>query len=311
MTRKYGHIKDTRDYSHLKIRITEDDVKKFQDRTGTTTAPTVDLRTVYNLTQTVHTALSDIDQGQLGSCTANSIATAYALEELKQHNDKIFLPARLFIYYNERLLEGTVDEDAGAMIADGIKTLNLYGVIDEHQYEYDPLKFTLKPPQSIYTEAKLATAVKYANIDFSADNTLADRVAHLKRTINSGYPFVLGFIVYESFESEEVAQTGLMPMPNVDTEQVLGGHAVCAVGYNDSLNSFIIKNSWGPNWGVHGYFYMPYNFIGDTSFTSDFWIIEQVTNPDGIINFTSNDIFPDQTDLDIAPTVEDGNVVHN
>ena len=97
----------------------------------------------------------------------------------------------------------------------------------------------------------------------------------MKNCLLSGLPVVFGFGVYESFESEEVAKTGIMPIPNKN-EKLLGGHAVMAVGYDDEKEHFIIRNSWGLEWGDRGYFYMPYTFIINQKMCSDFWCIENV-----------------------------------
>jgi C1A family cysteine protease len=98
----------------------------------------------------------------------------------------------------------------------------------------------------------------------------------LKGCLASGYPFVFGFTVYESFESQQVAQTGHAPMP-APTEASIGGHAVIAVGYDDSQNWFIVRNSWGVGWGMKGYFTLPYAYLIDPNLASDFWIIRVVT----------------------------------
>jgi C1A family cysteine protease len=91
-------------------------------------------------------------------------------------------------------------------------------------------------------------------------------------------PFAFGFTVYESFESDAVAQTGIVPMPS-SNEEVLGGHAVLAVGYDDASTSFIVRNSWGPNWGQKGYYQMPYGYLTNTDLASDFWAIQVVSGP--------------------------------
>jgi len=295
ITRTYGHIKSKPDDRDQKVCFTKDHAiaflgkKKFEKVSSKTV---FDLRTIVNLPQ----ALSNIDQGSLGSCTANSIAFAYTFDEIKQGNAEVFLPSRLFIYYNERMIEGTVSTDSGAEIRDGIKSINQYGVCDEHHWIYDPTQFTVKPPQKIYAEAKLAKAVRYANIDFSNNPTIASRVQHLQWALQSGFPFVFGFTVYASFETQEVASTGMVPMPQ-PSEQVLGGHAVCAVGFDNSKQCFIVKNSWGPNWGVDGYFYMPYNYTADPNLADDFWVIQGVSDPDNIPNFSPEDINPDAINL--------------
>ena len=295
-TRKYGHIKNKIDSRDKLVKFTNNHVMAFVMLKKIETKPVAvfDLRDIVKLPQ----ALSDIDQGKLGSCTANAISYAYAFDEIKQSNTEVFLPSRLFIYYNERMMEGTVYEDAGAEIRDGIKSINKYGVCDEHHWIYDPIQFTVKPPQEIYTEAKLAKAVSYAAIDFTDDKTPEDRINHLKRSLMSGFPFIFGFTVYESFETKEVASTGMVPMPK-ENEKILGGHAVCAIGCDDTKQCFIVKNSWGPNWGINGYFYMPYKYVADSNLAEDFWVIQQVTNPDNIPNFRPEDINPDAKNLDV------------
>ena len=105
----------------------------------------------------------------------------------------------------------------------------------------------------------------------SIDQNLAD----MKGCLASGYPFVFGFTVYDSFESQQVAQSGVLSMPAAG-EAVAGGHAVLAVGYDDSKSMFIIRNSWGSGWGLAGYFYMPYAYLLDNNLSDDFWTIRTV-----------------------------------
>src|SRR5437762_5153061 len=76
------------------------------------------------------------DQGQLGSCTANAIGAAFEFEQMKQNHGAGFMPSRLFIYYNERVMEHTVDMDSGAQIRDGIKSVNKQGVCPEQMLPY-------------------------------------------------------------------------------------------------------------------------------------------------------------------------------
>ena len=220
------------------------------------------------------------DQGQLGSCTGNAIAGAMEYERDRQGLSD-FVPARLFIYYNERAMEGTVSSDSGAMIRDGIKVVNSEGVCPETLWPYDTGMFAVKPPKRCYVAALTDRLVQY-----EAVQTLAD----LKDAISSKLAVVFGFTVYESFESPQVAQTGVLPMPDVQTESAVGGHAVVAVGYSDPKGHVIVRNSWGPSWGAAGYFYMPYQYMtGATAnsdsapidgayLTSDFWALEMVSS---------------------------------
>jgi C1A family cysteine protease len=207
------------------------------------------------------------DQGQLGSCTANAIGGALQFNQMKQ-GEQAFVPSRLFIYYNERVMENTVDQDSGAMIRDGIKSVAKLGAPPETpDWPYLIEKFKQKPPAIAYTHALKYQAILYER--------LTQQVDQLKGCLAAGFPFVFGFSVYESFESQTVAKTGNVPMPKPN-EQNLGGHAVLAVGYDDSKKRFIVRNSWGADWGVDGYFTIPYQYLTDENLADDFWTIKSV-----------------------------------
>ncbi len=211
------------------------------------------------------------DQGQLGSCTANGIGAAFEYQQRKEQLAD-FMPSRLFIYYNERVIEGTVDQDSGAMIRDGIKVVNKLGVCDEKTWGYDIARFTEKPPAEAFTEATGHQATVYRRV--------LPVLHQMQGCLAAGTPFVLGFSVYESFESPEVAKTGVVPLPP-RSERLLGGHCVVAVGYDDDSQRFLIRNSWGTGWGMDGYCTMPYGYLTDPSLARDFWAIYAVEKPVG------------------------------
>jgi C1A family cysteine protease len=208
-----------------------------------------------------------LDQGNLGSCTANAIASAHQFDQMKQQAAKIIAPSRLYIYYNERMIESTIPWDSGATIRDGVKVINKYGVCPESQWPYDIAKFKRKPLRACYIEGAKHQAVTYQR--------LTPIVDQLRGCLADGYPFVFGFSVYESFETAAVTKTGIVPMPG-PTERMLGGHAVMAVGYDDGTSRFIVKNSWGTGWGMQGYFTMPYDYLTNPKLAADFWTIHQV-----------------------------------
>ncbi|HSU99721.1 MAG TPA: C1 family peptidase [Roseiarcus sp.] len=205
------------------------------------------------------------DQGDLGSCTANAIGGAIEFDRKKEKLTD-FVPSRLFIYYNERVMEGTVGSDSGAQIRDGIKSVAKIGAPPEKDWPYDIAQFTTKPPAKAYTDAKHDRAIRYQR--------LVSTLQQLQGCLASGYPFVFGFTVYESFMTQAVAQSGIMPMPKPGEKKV-GGHAVMAVGYDNTTRMTIIRNSWGTGWGQSGYFSMPYEFITSPN-CSDFWTIRSV-----------------------------------
>jgi C1A family cysteine protease len=204
------------------------------------------------------------DQGQLGSCTGNAIAGAVQFSRMKQGLPD-FIPSRLFIYYNERVIENSVSEDAGAMIRDGIKAVANWGVCPEPEWPYDVNKFADKPTEQAYKDAALNQAVKYARVR-QGNSYMRSCLAH-------GWPFVVGFTVYDAFESDEVASTGVLNMPKPD-ESVLGGHAVLACGYDDNTKRYLMKNSWGTEWGQAGYFTMPYDYLANHDLATDLWNVQ-------------------------------------
>ena len=224
------------------------------------------------------------DQGNLGSCTANAIAGAIEfLEEPAQLNTSgvgeamvaalrtvasppIVDASRLFIYYNERVIEHTVSQDAGAMIRDGVKSCAQTGWCNEKLWPYKIGLFAAHPPSAAYNDA--------AKRKISSYQRVAD-LNSMKSTLATGFPVIFGFTVYESFESQAVAATGVVPMPNLTKERVLGGHAVLCVGYDDPTQRIIVRNSWGESWAMAGYFTMPYAYITDKSLSDDFWTIRK------------------------------------
>ena len=213
------------------------------------------------------------DQGQLGSCTANGMAAQVAFLEMQLNPvSPIFMPSRLFIYYFERNLEGTTSSDAGAEPRDGIKVLVADGAPPEDLWPYDISKFAVRPPQSVLHEAKKVRVYEYFN--------LKGDLASMRFCLKNGFPFGFGFVVYNSFESDAVAKTGIVPMLSQD-DAPIGGHYVVAVGCNDTSRTFIVRNSWGDGWGDKGYCYMPYDYLGSPDLASDFWTLRHLVVSDG------------------------------
>src|SRR6266568_5805089 len=208
------------------------------------------------------------NQGELGSCTANAISGALQFLESKEGALAAVMPSRLFIYYNERTLEGTVDSDSGAQIRDGIKSVAKRGFCAEELWPYDIKRFADKPPERCYRAALKDRVSEYLRLDHVGPTPLLTCLA-------SGYPFVFGFSVYESFESPRVAETGVVPLPRLG-ERVLGGHAVVACGYDLKASRFTVRNSWGARWGMGGYFTMPFAYLTNAFLSADFWTIRKV-----------------------------------
>lgn len=205
------------------------------------------------------------DQGGAGSCTGN-MGAMQGLYRSRRQNREI-APSRLMLYYGARELEGSTGSDDGAYIRDIFKAWAKVGVCPESIWAYDESKVTTRPSAQAYDEGKKTLAVAYRALN----NTILDE---LKTCIAIGEPFGFGFTVYNQFMYGAWSET--MPMPK-QGEKILGGHAVTAVGYDDARKAFRIKNSWGASWKKAGYFYMPYAFISNPDYCSDFWMLEEIT----------------------------------
>ena len=207
------------------------------------------------------------NQGLLSSCTANALCGVIAFEH------KGLFGSRLFLYYNERVLSNNINTDNGAYLSDGIISLQNNGICLEIDWPYTN-KFDVKPSPICYKKALKYKALSVYNLS----NTLNE----MKQCLINKDPFVLGIAIYSSFETNNVSKTGFVPMPNIETDQFLGGHAVVCVGYNDNLTYngitgyWIMRNSWGASWGVKGYFYLPYAYLLDDNLATDMWCIKKI-----------------------------------
>lgn len=216
------------------------------------------------------------NQGDIGSCTGNALAGAFEFMQLKEiRNKQITSPeefggdyaaaARLFIYWYERYLEGDVNQDGGAQIRDGVRVLSRWGCCTEALWPYADSNLFTQPIASAMAQAGRHKVGSYSRLEDLND---------MKTCLAFGYPFVFGFTVFESFESAAVAATGNVPMPGPN-ESILGGHAVMAVGYNDEKQWFTVRNSWGADWGLGGYFHLPYAYLTNQDLASDLWTIRK------------------------------------
>jgi C1A family cysteine protease len=234
--------------------------------------PSVDLRPQF--------AFAPYDQGPIGSCTANAIAAAIQFDRAKMNKTPDFTPSRLFIYYNERSMEHSIPADAGAQIRDGIKSVAKQGACKEATWPYQPTPADpqthlfpphsppdTKPPAAAYHEAEVYRAMAYFRVPQS--------LAQMKGCLVEGFPFVLGFSVYENIYDAHGNPVTVLPMPQGSQ---IGGHAVLVVGYDDAKQLFTIRNSWGTGAQDHGHFYMPYAYATNPSLADDFWTVRGMTH---------------------------------
>lgn len=207
------------------------------------------------------------DQGDLGTCTAN--ATAGAIQFLQAiQGEPLVMPSRLFIYWNSEALEGTQGTDSGAELRDVIKAVNAQGYCPESEWNYIDNRLSFEPDAKCYADAAKDLLLQYQSVDNTNLNALLQAIAI--------GPVLGGFSVYESFESDAVAKSGIAPMPGPD-EGMVGGHAILVVGYDTAAKVFICRNSWGPAWGQGGYFQIPFGYFTNPDLADDFWLLQRIT----------------------------------
>lgn len=203
------------------------------------------------------------DQGNIGSCTANSTGSMYSWVAFSQ-NAGLFIPSRLFLYYNTRALQGTVSYDSGASLRATMQALRQNGVCAETKWPYEYAKLFDTPTADCYSEGADRQALSYASVPIS--------LIPMKNVLRTR-PFVLGIAVYSSFFHPSVSRTGQVPVPNTRKESLLGGHAVLVLGYDDRRKSFFCRNSWGTSWGLKGDFYLPYEYATNRKLAFDAWVL--------------------------------------
>ena len=208
-----------------------------------------------------------LDQGSLGSCASNAMANNIAFLMGKEGFVEMH-PSRLALYYNCRVqVEGEpADQDTGVTIGDICKSVQEFHACPESDWPYDITKFSQPPPPKAVADEQKHKQFKFVSVP--QDET------SIKTCLAQGFPVILGIQVYTSFESEAVAETGLVPIPDTQKEQCLGGHAQCLYGYNDDKQAFLSMNSWGP-WGINqsGFSWIPYDYICNPDLCQDIWCV--------------------------------------
>lgn len=218
------------------------------------------------------------DQGSLGTCTAHAVAGAYGYEQRVQKL-RVINPSRLFINYNELALTNqTKKRKPTVRLRDALKAVAKKGVCPESVWKYrdNPSLLLKQPPKKAFDAASKRRVFEYHRIPIESMKPEVF-LKHLKRCLADRCPVVFGFELYESFKTDKVKKTGIVPIPDRKHDKFDTGHAVMAVGYDDRRKAVLFRNSWGTDWGMKGYFWMPYKMISDPKFTHDFWTIRGVT----------------------------------
>jgi C1A family cysteine protease len=204
------------------------------------------------------------NQGDLGSCTSHTVLYAY-LYDLARNGKKLsFTPSRSFLYYNQRLLNGTENFDSGSSIRDAIKIISKIGVCSEDTYPYDTTFFTDKPLPENYKESS-------GNITKFMYKRVEQNINDIIKILNFSVPIMFGMALYESFEYPDVARTGMVPMP-LNGEQIIGGTTALIVGYDMQRKLLICMGNHGTKWGGMGYFWVSFSYI-NSRYCSDFWVM--------------------------------------
>jgi C1A family cysteine protease len=211
-------------------------------------------------------------QGNLGSCVGQATKALMAASYTKQIQIDPNLSA-LMIYYTAREIENSINEDVGCSPRDALKGVAKIGVCTEMLWPYIISRFADRPSFEAYEDALNHQILSYYSIN--------PALSLLRGCIADGYPFSVGVRVFENFPME----IGEIPMPK---GQEIGGHDIVIVGYNDNTRKFIVRNSWGVEWGISGYGAIPYDYLTDYSLASDFWTIRMVeTEINGTLNKNS------------------------
>lgn len=219
------------------------------------------------------------DQLDVGSCVGNGTAFVVHFDLVNKHAQHIispWRPSRLYIYYYGRTVYEQVaaTDDSGMQVNSAFKVLNRFGVCSEDAWiygDYESGRYTLQPTPYAQRLASAVTAVNYYQVDDPSYSPAMFKQV-LVNVLLKGYPVVFGMTVYSSFES---AVNGIIPMPGA-SESVLGGHCMVIVGYDTRWDAFIVRNSWGPEWGQDGYCRIPAAYLCNQNLAADFWACEVV-----------------------------------
>ena len=188
-------------------------------------------------------------------------AYEYLLKRLKNSNEDV---SRLFIYYNARELDGDTSKDQGTYLSSCTKVTKKLGVCSEATWPFDSEQILEQPHQEAYTEAKgfpINPVPRPVQVELQT----------MKNCLASGFPFIFGLQLFSSFE--KAGPEGLVPMPDVEQDNHDGGHAMLCVGYSDPDEVFIVRNSWGEDWGDGGYCYIPYDYMANPELNADCWAL--------------------------------------
>jgi C1A family cysteine protease len=239
------------------------DVKRYQSKRlpGAQIPAKVDLRSYMTAVE---------DQKQTNSCVANAVAGAYEYLVKRHQEDEAYDVSRLFIYYNARRLEDPKNiEDEGSIVAKAIDGLHKFGACSEETWPFDEASVNEKPSDDAYSEAKEFLVEDYAAVPVDLDAW--------KTALAENNPIVFGIKLFGSFDKQRKKGFVSTPQPAEAGRGSHGGHAMLCVGYSDPDQLFIVRNSWGNDWGDAGYCYIPYDYMMNEDYNfGDSWTIHRL-----------------------------------
>jgi C1A family cysteine protease len=206
-------------------------------------------------------------QGDLGSCVAHTAISALRWHVIRSGGNDRQL-SRLGLYFFTRMIEGTINDDAGCEARNCIKAIRKYGAGDESLWPYVEKRFKMAPPKTLIDTGQLWNSLTYERVPVTGIS--------VKSALATGFPVMIGLTLFESFESEAVEKSGVVPMPNIELENPVGGHEMLCVGYGQKKGYFTVANSWSTEWGDKGYCYIPERYVGSANLGADYWIIKNL-----------------------------------
>lgn len=242
------------------------------DTTDASKPVAYDIRTVYKA--------SILDQGVIGSCVANALVTCNEILH-GIHKKAYQRGSRLFIYFNARLPivwssedqefhPGIPNEenrsklvDKGTHGRDALRVMQKLGVPRETTWVYNRDKVNAIPDDKSYAEAKNYRIRKYYNIPTGSEVT----ISIMESILATNIPLYFSMRVYSKFNNSQITNKPLEQQTyqgSLIEDKLVGGHAMCIVGYNSEKKYFIVQNSWGDWFGDKGYLRLDYNvFLKD------------------------------------------------
>ena len=214
-----------------------------------------------------------LEQGDLDSCVPTCISMLYCYQAKRQNNYLSFNISRLFLYWNVRKLYNELSDDNGSRIIDCINVLSSIGAPPEFVFPYNEKKIYSKPDTSLNLFAAYCKLLGSKEIDRS----------DIKKELITNNPVLFGIKVFSSFNSEHAKKTGIIKIPDLETDELLAGHSALLVGYDDTTNLYTFINTWGNSWGDGGLGYIPYEYINNPELSDEFYVMTKVSNP--LVNF--------------------------